>query len=675
MPSMSWPRCVCTSKMSAPAGTSARSSSLQRSTSCSARATASTGPESSYGASRARRADLRRQLPLAGVAARGPARRARPVPLRGARRHAPRRRLVARGRKARGGRRLRGAPVRGVRVRRAARAGARAARGGARRRPACARDARGEAGDGAAHLPGLARGRAARARRRARRRRRALRRPPARQDGGAARGDAAGTARRRSRHGRRTRPAAPRDAERRRARGRRRAAHGRAPQIRDRGRLRRERGGLRRLHRRARRAGRHGPRDGLGTDRGRGADRVRRVAARRAVVRLLRHDAHVRRRRGARGRAALARALPGGARADARGSGARRQRPRDLRRRVRRLRGGRRADAAHQGAGRAARRRLLPRPRPRGRARVEGRAAAGRRRHPGAGRLSPRVRRRAAGGPRARHGGRTREPHDVPVRPRAVGCGAQRSFRLPATSVSVLAPRLDAGEKGGSMAAVVEPATTRTIVEPVPVADPAPLGLAGFALTTFLLSGHNASFIPDLIWVGPALFYGGLAQFLAGMWEFRNRNVFGATAFSTYGGFWMGLGIFVILAGTTKFTAGFHGGDLTNALAWYLFAFAVFNTYMLLNSLRVSAAVFLVFLTLEITEIVLVIGFFVLSHNGHTWWLHAGGWCGVVTAAVAWYASAAGVANNMAPQRIVLPVGAPLWPAAPQSPMPRRRDV
>src|SRR3954469_15672716 len=83
-------------------------------------------------------------------------------------------------------------------------------------------------------------------------------------------------------------------------------------------------------------------------------------------------------------------------------------------------------------------------------------------------------------------------------------------------------------------------------------ADPAPLGLAAFALTTFLLSGHNASFIPDVIWLGAALFYGGLAQLLAGMWEFRNRNVFGATAFSTYGGFWLALGTFVVLAGTTK---------------------------------------------------------------------------------------------------------------------------
>ena len=198
-----------------------------------------------------------------------------------------------------------------------------------------------------------------------------------------------------------------------------------------------------------------------------------------------------------------------------------------------------------------------------------------------------------------------------------------------------------------------------TLVESVPVADPAPLGLAGFALTTFLLSGHNASFIPDLIWVGPALFYGGLVQVLAGMWEFRNRNVFGATAFSTYGGFWMGLGIFVVLAETTKFVGAFAGGDLTNALAWFVFAFLMFNTYMLIGSMRVNVSVFLVFLTLEATEAVLVIGYFNLSHGGTSWWLHAGGWLGILTAAVAWYASAAGMLNGQAGRK-VLPVGAPL---------------
>ena len=208
------------------------------------------------------------------------------------------------------------------------------------------------------------------------------------------------------------------------------------------------------------------------------------------------------------------------------------------------------------------------------------------------------------------------------------------------------------------MAAIV-PDRAVSLIESVPVADPAPLGLAGFALTTFLLSGHNASFIPDLIWVGPALFYGGLAQLLAGMWEFRNRNVFGATAFSTYGAFWMALGIFVVLAETTKFVGGFTGGDLTSSLAWFLFAFLMFNTYMLLGSMRVNIAVFLVFLTLEVTELVLAIGFFNLSHGGTAWWLHAGGWLGIATAAVAWYASAAGMLNGQSGKK-VLPVGAPL---------------
>jgi succinate-acetate transporter protein len=200
------------------------------------------------------------------------------------------------------------------------------------------------------------------------------------------------------------------------------------------------------------------------------------------------------------------------------------------------------------------------------------------------------------------------------------------------------------------------------LIESTPAADPAPLGLAGFALTTFLLSGHNASFIPDLIWVGPAIFYGGLAQFCAGMWEFRNRNVFGATAFSTYGGFWMGLGLFIILGvDTSKWLASYTGGDLTNALAWFLFAFAIFNTYMLIGSMRVNAAVFGVFLTLEITEILLVIGFFNISHGGTEWWLHAGGWAGIVTAGVAWYTSAAGVLNGTA-GRSILPVGKPFVP-------------
>ena len=227
------------------------------------------------------------------------------------------------------------------------------------------------------------------------------------------------------------------------------------------------------------------------------------------------------------------------------------------------------------------------------------------------------------------------------------------------------------------MAVFAEEPRGATLVELSPAADPAPLGLAAFALTTFMLSGHNASFIPDVLWVGLALFYGGLIQLLAGMWEFRNRNVFGSTAFSTYGGFWLGLGAFVVLSEVTKLGGTLKPVDVNNGLAWFLLAFAIFNTYMMFWSLRVNVAVFGVFLALEVTEILLTIGFFRLAHGMSPWFLHAGGWAGIVTAAIAWYTSAAAVINGMSPSP-VLPVGRPLWGRLPAlsregSALPRQR--
>jgi len=196
------------------------------------------------------------------------------------------------------------------------------------------------------------------------------------------------------------------------------------------------------------------------------------------------------------------------------------------------------------------------------------------------------------------------------------------------------------------------------------VADPAPLGLAAFALTTFLLSGHNATFIPDGIWIGAAIFYGGAIQLLAGMWEFRNRNVFGATAFSSYGGFWLSLGIFVVLINTqtTFYTVFQNKAQVNSALAWFLIAFAIFNTYMVLWASRLNLATLAVFLTLEVTEILLAVGFLLVAHGHSDFWLHAGGWAGIVTAAVAWYTSAAGVVNGMSSKKVV-PVGKALWGA------------
>jgi uncharacterized protein len=182
------------------------------------------------------------------------------------------------------------------------------------------------------------------------------------------------------------------------------------------------------------------------------------------------------------------------------------------------------------------------------------------------------------------------------------------------------------------------------------VADPAPLGLAAFALTTFLLSAKNANLTHGgSAYLGYALAYGGLVQLLAGMWEFRRNNVFGATAFSTYGGFWIGLGLYALLAekGST---------NPLDDLGWILLSFALFNTYMMFWSARVNMAVFGVFLTLEATEIILFLGFF-SSTDGI---IKLGGWVGIITALVAWYASASGVVNGMS-GRQVLPVGTPMW--------------
>jgi uncharacterized protein len=191
---------------------------------------------------------------------------------------------------------------------------------------------------------------------------------------------------------------------------------------------------------------------------------------------------------------------------------------------------------------------------------------------------------------------------------------------------------------------------------PPAVADPAPLGLAAFALTTFLLSAKNAQWTDGTdAWLGYALGYGGLVQLLAGMWEFRNRNVFGSTAFSTYGGFWIGLGLYILLVAHEGTPA-----QVANDLGWILLAFAIFNTYMLLWSTQVNLAVFGVFLTLEITEIVLFIGNF--STNETT--IKIGGYIGVLTALVAWYTSAAGVINGML-GRTALFVGKPMFNLTP----------
>src|SRR4051812_36500858 len=181
------------------------------------------------------------------------------------------------------------------------------------------------------------------------------------------------------------------------------------------------------------------------------------------------------------------------------------------------------------------------------------------------------------------------------------------------------------------------------------IGDPAPLGLAAFALTTFVLSFFNAGLVSDKgvpVVLGLALAYGGIAQLLAGMWEFRNNNTFGATAFTSFGAFWISFFVLEQFEGSKIPTT-----HLGKAVGLYLIAWGIFTAYMWIASFRVSVAVNLVFLFLAVTFIVLGIG----NANGTESIVHAGGWLGIATAVLAWYASFASVTNKTF-GRIVLPV-------------------
>jgi succinate-acetate transporter protein len=171
-------------------------------------------------------------------------------------------------------------------------------------------------------------------------------------------------------------------------------------------------------------------------------------------------------------------------------------------------------------------------------------------------------------------------------------------------------------------------------------ANPAPLGLAGFAMTTFVLSMTNTNWVSptDLpVVLGLALAYGGIAQLLAGMWEFRAGNTFGAVAFSSFGAFWISYWLLV-----TFNVGGLVPAHVGHALGLYLWAWAIFTAYMTIAALRVSGAVLLVFVLLTITFVLLAIG----ADGGHTTVTHWGGYIGVATAIAAWYASFAGVVNS-----------------------------
>jgi uncharacterized protein len=179
-------------------------------------------------------------------------------------------------------------------------------------------------------------------------------------------------------------------------------------------------------------------------------------------------------------------------------------------------------------------------------------------------------------------------------------------------------------------------------------ADPGPLGLGAFAMTTFVLSMFNSNLVNGKglpVVLGLALAYGGIVQLLAGMWEFRTGNTFGALAFCSFGAFWISFWALNV------FYAKQIGGNVGHAVGVYLWAWAIFTAYMTVAALRVSGAVLLVFVLLTITFILLAIGA-VGPHENVTHW---GGYLGLATAAAAWYASFAAVTNSTF-GRTVLPV-------------------
>lgn len=182
------------------------------------------------------------------------------------------------------------------------------------------------------------------------------------------------------------------------------------------------------------------------------------------------------------------------------------------------------------------------------------------------------------------------------------------------------------------------------------IADPAPLGLAAFALTTFVLSTVNAGWLPDTLTpvvFGLALAYGGIGQFAAGLWEFAKGNTFGATAFCSYGAFWVSYWWL-----TAHNVAELPAADAHKAIGMYLLAWGIFTAYMSVAATRVSLAVLAVFVLLTITFLLLAWGEFATA-SGIT---KTGGYAGLLTALAAWYASFAGV-TAFTHGRQIAPVG------------------
>ncbi len=186
------------------------------------------------------------------------------------------------------------------------------------------------------------------------------------------------------------------------------------------------------------------------------------------------------------------------------------------------------------------------------------------------------------------------------------------------------------------------------MADDIKLANPAALGLGGFALTTFVLNVHNAGIIDIGAALPLGLFYGGLAQLVAGFLEFRTGNTFGMTAFCSYGAFWIALASMVIMEMNKVIPADKTSGWLlTTLVAWTIFTFVLW-----IGSFKHNKALILVFTTLLILFILLDVA----VKTGDKRITHLAGWEGIFCAGTAWYLMAAIIINDSF-GRTVLPIG------------------
>lgn len=183
-------------------------------------------------------------------------------------------------------------------------------------------------------------------------------------------------------------------------------------------------------------------------------------------------------------------------------------------------------------------------------------------------------------------------------------------------------------------------------------ANPGPLGLMAFGMTTVLLNIHNAGFIGlSSMNLAMGVFYGGLAQVIAGVMEWRKNSTFGMTAFLSYGLFWIS---FVAIFAFSRWmgTPSLDLGTTDTALGWYLLAWGVFTGLMFVGTLRINRSLQVVFGSLTVLFVLLAVA----KWTGSEALGRAAGWEGIFVGLSAMYASIAQVWNELF-GRVILPLG------------------